>query len=157
MALASLVAVLAVFTFGMVVVFPGSIKLRLAQRLSMSDTRIGRLIMAWQVTTMLVTLLVGPLLDRFGHRLLLVAGFLIVAAAIVPGLGGSCVTAGGNTLLPALNQDNPAAAALPAIPAAVASYPRISSGFEFAVALGLLANPVVLLAGLALFLLAFGL
>jgi len=33
MTLASLVAVLAVFTFGMVVVFPGSIKLRLAQRL----------------------------------------------------------------------------------------------------------------------------
>jgi len=65
-----------------------------------------------QVTTMLVTLLVGPLLDRSGHRLLLVAGFLIVAAAI--GLF---------------------AAALPAIPAAVASYPRISSGFEFAVAL----------------------
>jgi fucose permease len=207
MTLASLVAVLAVFTFGMVVVFPGSIKLRLAQRLSMTDTRIGRLVMAWQVATMLVTLLVGPLLDRFGHRLLLVAGFLIVAAAIglfagarsapaalvaaiVLGLGGSCVNAGGNTLLPALNQDNPAAAsnlgnvffglgafvvpflasflfdrigfprtlavfsavaALPAIPAAAASYPRISSGFEFAVALGLLANPVVLLAGLLLF------
>ena len=119
MTLASLVAVLAVFTFGMVVVFPGSIKLRLAQRLSMTDTRIGRLIMAWQVTTMLVTLLVGPLLDRFGHRLLLVAGFLIVAAAI--GLF---------------------AAALPAIPAAAAAYPRISSGFEFA---------VVLLSGLLLF------
>ena len=127
MVLASLVAVLAVFTFGMVVVLPGSIKLRLAQRLSMTDTRIGRLIMAWQVTTMLVILLVGPLLDRFGHRPLLVAGFLIVAAAIglfagarsvsaafvaaiVLGLGGSCVNAGGNTLLPALNQGNPAAA-----------------------------------------------
>jgi fucose permease len=207
MVLASLVAVLAVFTFGMVVVLPGSIKLRLAQRLSMTDTRIGRLIMAWQVTTMLVILLVGPLLDRFGHRPLLVAGFLIVAAAIglfagarsvsaafvaaiVLGLGGSCVNAGGNTLLPALNQGNPAAAsnlgnvffglgafvvpflagflfdhigfprtlavfsaavALLAIPAAVASYPRISSGFEFAVALGLLASPVVLLAGLMLF------
>jgi fucose permease len=207
MSLTSLIAVFAVFTFGMVVVFPGSIKLRLAQRLLMTDTHIGRLIMAWQVSTMLVTLLVGPLLDRFGHRLLLVAGFLIVAAAIglfagarsasaafvaaiVLGLGGSCVNAGGNTLLPTLNQGNPAAAsnlgnvffglgafvvpflssflfdrigfprtlavfsaaaALAAIPAAAASYPRVSSGFEFAVALSLLASPVVLLAGLMLF------
>jgi FHS family glucose/mannose:H+ symporter-like MFS transporter len=207
MSLTSLIAVFAVFTFGMVVVFPGSIKLRLAQRLSMTDTHIGRLIMAWQVSTMLGTLLVGPLLDRFGHRLLLVAGFLIVAAAIglfasarsaptafvaaiVLGLGGSCVNAGGNTLLPTLNQGNPAAAsnlgnvffgvgafvvpflasflfgrigfprtlavfsaaaALLAIPAAIPSYPRIPSGFEFAVALRLLASPVVLVAGLMLF------
>jgi fucose permease len=207
MNLASFVAVLAVFTFGMVVVFPGSIKLRLADRLSMDDARIGRLLMVWQVTTMAITLLIGPLLDRFGHRAILIAGFLIVAAAIAIfatarkpsaaflgavalGLGGSCVNAGGNTLLPALNPDNPAAASnlgnvffglgafvvpflasflfervgfaralsvfgavslLAAVPAAVATYPAVVSGFEFSVAVGLLSNPVVLLAGLLLF------
>ena len=127
MSLTYLVAILAVFTFGMVVVFPGSIKLRLAERLSMDDARVGRLIMAWQVTTLIVTMLVGPALDRFGHRPVLVLGFGIVAAAIalfaaasrravafaaavMLGLGGSFVNAGGNTLLPALSPDNPAAA-----------------------------------------------
>lgn len=126
MNLALLVAVLAVFTFG-AVVFPGSIKLRLAERLSLDDARVGRLITVWQATTLVVTLLVGPLLDRFGHKEVLIAGFLIVAFAIwlfgstrdpggaflasaVLGVGGSCVKAGGNTLLPALNPGNPAAA-----------------------------------------------
>jgi fucose permease len=207
MSLTLVVAVLAVFAFGMVVVFPGAIKLRLAGRLSMADAQFGRLFMTWQVTTMLAMLLVGPLLDRFGHRSVLVAGFLTVAVAIemfaragrpataflaaaVLGVGGSCVNAGGNTLLPALNPGNPAAASnlgnvffglgafvvpfvagflfdragyaravrvfalaagLAAIPAALAPYPRVGSGFDLAAALGLVANPAVLLAGLALF------
>lgn len=127
MNLTSLVAVLGVFTFGMVVVFPGSIKLRLAKLLTLDDARMGRLITVWQATSLLVMLLVGPLLDRFGHKLVLTAGFLIVSAAIllfgvarrpaiaflascVLGIGGSCVNAGGNALLPALHPDNPAAA-----------------------------------------------
>jgi len=207
MSLTFLVAILAVFTFGMAVVFPGSIKLRLAERLSLDDARMGRLLMAWQVTTLVVTLLVGPALDRYGHRPVLVAGFVIVAvamalfgaarrpaaafaAAVVLGIGGSCVNAGGNTLLPALRPDNPAAAsnlgnvffglgafvvpflasrlvdrigfsaglrvfalvaAAAAVPAALSSYPALSSGFDVSVAFGLLANPVVLLAGLGLF------
>jgi fucose permease len=207
MSLTFLVAILAVFTFGMVVVFPGSIKLRLAERLSLDDARVGRLLMVWQVTTLVVTLLVGPALDRYGHRPVLVAGFVIVAtamamfaaarrpvaafvAAVVLGVGGSCVNAGGNTLLPALNPNNPAAAsnlgnvffglgafivpflasrlfdrvgfsgglrvfalaaAVSAIPAAVASYPALSSGFDLAVALRLASHPAVLLAGLGLF------
>jgi fucose permease len=75
----------------------------------------------------LLTLVVGPLLDNVGHRFIFAAGFLIVAcgiwafaitrsqlgafiAAILLGIGGSCVNAGGNTLLPALNPTNPAAA-----------------------------------------------
>lgn len=127
MNLTSLVAVLGVFTFGVVVVFLGSIKLRLAELLSLDDARMGRLIAIWQATSLVVMLLVGPLLDRFGHKLVLTAGFLIVSAAIllfatarsaapaffascVLGIGGSCVNAGGNALLPVLHPDNPAAA-----------------------------------------------
>ncbi len=127
MSLESLVAVLAVSMFGMAVVFPGSIKLRLVERLPLDDARMGRLITVWQATTLAITLAVGPLLGRFGHRFVLSVGFLIIAlafwlfavarrpptaflAAIALGAGGSCLNAGGNTLLVALHPDNPAAA-----------------------------------------------
>ena len=208
MSLAAVAAVLGVFNFGIVVAFIGSIKLRLAERLSLDDARIGRLIAVWQATSLVIMLLVGPLLDRFGHRPVLILGFLVIAAAILLfatsrqvnvifaasfllGVGGSCVNAGGNTLLPAaINPDNPAAAsnlgnvffglgafvvpfliaylferlsfrgalsvfaviaALAAVPAALASYPQVASGFELATALELTGNSVVWIAALCLF------
>lgn len=127
MVMAMLVAVLAVFTFGMVTVFPGSIKLRLVERVGMDDAQMGKSIMVWQATTLIFTIVVGPLLDRLGHKPILITGFLLVGLAMclfaiakhsagvffasaLLGLGGSCINSGGNTLLPALNTANPAAA-----------------------------------------------
>jgi fucose permease len=206
--LAALTAVLGVFNFGIVVAFLGSIKLRLADRLELDDARMGRLIAVWQATSLVIMLLVGPLLDRFGHRPVLILGFLIVSASILLfaitrrvsvifgasvllGVGGSCVNTGGNTLLPAtINPDNPAVAlnlgnvffglgafavpfliaylferlsfrgalsvfaaitALGVIPAALASYPQVASGFELATALELAGNAAVWIAALCLF------
>jgi MFS transporter, FHS family, glucose/mannose:H+ symporter len=125
--MAMLVAVLAVFTFGMVTVFPGSIKLRLVERVGMDDAQMGKTIMVWQVTTLILTIVVGPLLDRLGHKPILITGFLLVGLAMclfaivkhsagvffasaLLGVGGACVNSGGNTLLPALDTSNPAAA-----------------------------------------------
>jgi fucose permease len=127
MLMAMLVAVLAVFAFGMVTVFPGSIKLRLVERVGMDDSQMGKSITVWQATTLILTIVVGPLLDRLGHKPILIAGFLLVGLAMclfavakhssgvffasaLLGVGGSCVNSGGNTLLPALNTSNPAAA-----------------------------------------------
>jgi fucose permease len=127
MAMAMLVAVLAVFTFGMVTVFPGSIKLRLVERVGMDDSQIGKSITVWQVMTLIFTIVVGPVLDRLGHKPILITGFVLVGLAMclfatakrasgvffasaLLGVGGSCVNSGGNTLLPALNTSNPAAA-----------------------------------------------
>jgi fucose permease len=127
MSLAGVVAALAVFAFGMVTVFPGSVKLRLVDRVPMDDARVGRMITVWQFTTLILTLFVGPLLDNIGHKYVLAAGFIIVAigiwafafaqhpsgaflASMLLGIGGSCVNAGGNTLLTALNPTNPSAA-----------------------------------------------
>ncbi len=127
MDLTSVVAYAALFTFGMIVAFPGSIKLRFVKRLGIDDARMGRLVMAWQAVALAATLLAGPLLDHIGHRYILVAGFLISGVAIgvfavaqrisvaflaaaLLGIGGSCVNVGGNTLLPALNPTNQAAA-----------------------------------------------
>ncbi len=208
MSLAAVVAVLGVFNFGMVVAFIGSIKLRLAERLSLDDARVGRLIAVWQVTSLVIMLLVGPLLDRFGHRPVFICGFLLVAfsillfavstkmnvifaASFLLGVGGSCVNAGGNTLLPAaIDPDNPAAAsnlgnvffglgaflmpfviaylfermnfrgaltvfaviaAVAVVPAALATYPPASSGFELSTAVMLTGNVAVWIAALCLF------
>ena len=127
MTLAMVVAVLSVFTYGMVIVIPGSIKLRLVERVNLDDAQMGRVITLWQVTTLVLTLAVGAVMDAVGHRPVLVCGFLFVglaiccfamvrrpigvfAAAALLGVGGSCVNTGGNTLLPALSPSNPAAA-----------------------------------------------
>ena len=207
MNLAMVVAALAVFTFGMVTVIPGSIKLRLVERVHMDDAQMGRVLVVWQGTTLVLALIAGPLLDRVGHKPILIAGFLLVGvaiwflsiasrlsgvmlAAVILGIGGSCVNTGGNTLLPALDPSNPAAAsnlgnvffglgaftvpfacsylfdrvrystavavfgvisACAAIPAFLATYPVVSSGFQLSTALSLLGNGSALLAGLILF------
>lgn len=207
MTLAMLAAVLAVFTFGIVMVIPGSIKLRLVERVRMDDAQMGKVLIIWQVTTLVCTLIVGPLLDKFGHKLVMICGFLMVAVAIwcfaratsVPGVfvaaallgvGGSCANMAGNTLLPALNPTNPAAAsnmgnvffglgaflvpflisrlfqrvsftaavsvfgfiaAAAAIPAFLAHYPAVSSGYRLSTAVALLGNGAVLVGGSILF------
>ena len=90
MTMAMLVAVLAVFAFGMVTVFPGSIKLRLVERVGMDDSQIGKSIMVWQAMTLTFTIVVGPLLDRWGHKPVLITGFLLVGFAMclfAPGVG----------------------------------------------------------------------
>ena len=120
-------AILAVFVYGMVIVIPGSIKLRLVDRIGLDDAQVGQVLTLWQITTLLLTLGIGPLLDRLGHRGVLVCGFVLVAAAlwrfavaerlagvfaaaVLLGAGGSCLNTAGNTLLPMLNPSNPAAA-----------------------------------------------
>lgn len=121
---ASLVALLAVFTFGIISAFMGTIKLRLAQKLMLDDARIGQLIAILQAGNVLGTIFVGYYVqDRFGYKLVLTAGFLILLAAIwlfaqakhfstakiascALGLSGCCFNVGGNTLLAAVNPDN---------------------------------------------------
>jgi len=120
-------AILAVFVYGMVIVIPGSIKLRLVDRVGMDDAQVGRMLMLWQGTTLILTVVIGPVLDRLGHRGVMACGFVLVAAALwrfagavqpsgvfvaaaLLGAGGSCLNTAGNTLLPMLNPANPASA-----------------------------------------------
>ncbi|MGK7904638.1 MAG: sugar MFS transporter [Hormoscilla sp.] len=124
----SIVALLALFTFGIISAFMGTFKLRLAQKMMLDDARIGQLIALLQASRILGTILVGYYLqDRFGYQLVLTAGFLILLAAIWLfarahnfftakiascglGLSGCCLNIGGYTLLAAVNPDNLASA-----------------------------------------------
>jgi len=122
------VALLSVFGFGIVMALIGAIKLKLAQKLSLNDAQIGKLISALLFTSLIMVLVSGPFLDAFGHRLTILIGFVITCIAIaiigtartygaavmgcvLLGIGGSGLNTGGNTLIvPAIDPSNPAAA-----------------------------------------------
>jgi len=128
MSSAGLVAILSVFGYGIVVALLGSIKLRLAERLKLDDAQVGRLFTALNLTSLVMVLVVGVLLDKYGHQPVIICGFalsalavllisrvpsypLVVASCILLGIGGMGINTGGNTLLvPAIDAANPARA-----------------------------------------------
>jgi fucose permease len=122
------VALLSVFGFGIVMALIGAIKLKLAEKLKLTDAQVGKLISALLFTSLVMVLVSGPFLDAFGHRLTILVGFVVtsigilvignansygsaILGCIILGIGGSGLNTGGNTLIvPAINPDNPAAA-----------------------------------------------
>jgi MFS transporter, FHS family, glucose/mannose:H+ symporter len=124
-----LVAILAVFGLGVVFSLIGSVKLKLTEVLGIDDAKVGGLISTLMFTSIIMVLAVGPLVDAFGHKPIVVAGFALsgasifligfaksykqaVLACVLLGLGGMCINAVGNTLLPKVlfdGQNAPAA------------------------------------------------
>jgi MFS transporter, FHS family, glucose/mannose:H+ symporter len=205
-----LVAILAVLSLGVVFSIIGAVKIKLAERLGIDDAKVGGLISTLMFTSIFVVLLIGPLVDAWGHKPFAILGFLLcgvailllgkarsygaaVVACVLLGVGGMCVNTVGNTLLSIVlfeGQNAPAALnlgnmffglgafltpflaiflvsriglqktisiiavivlagilfSLPAV------YPELSpGGFSLGLAFGLLSNPFVLVAALALF------
>ncbi|KPK87086.1 hypothetical protein AMJ80_12630, partial [bacterium SM23_31] len=112
-----LVAILGVLGIGIVFSVLGAVKLPLTEKLKIDDAKFGSLISTLMFTSIIVVLLIGPLVDAFGHKPIAVAGFLIagisifllafsgsyksaVTACIGLGIGGMCINTVGNTLLP---------------------------------------------------------
>jgi len=115
--LAAPVALLCVFGLGIVFSILGSVKLDLADKLKIRDAQVGGLISALMFTSLIVILLIGPLVDKFGHKPLAIFGFLASAACILAiayarsygaalvacillGVGGMCLNTVGNSLIP---------------------------------------------------------
>jgi FHS family glucose/mannose:H+ symporter-like MFS transporter len=98
----ALTAILGAFGYGVVVALLGSIKLRLAEERKLDDAQIGRLISVLSFTSLIMVVVVGILLDKFGHQPVIVIGSLITALAIllvayVPSYGllvASCILLG---------------------------------------------------------------
>lgn len=120
--MALIAGIFSVFSFGMIMVFLGSIKLKLAPRIGVDDAQFGKIVAAFQWTMVLMAIVGGVALDNFGHRLVIVAGMILAAAAvfmvgqvrsvgavtgacIILGIGAQCVNLGGNTLIPNLFED----------------------------------------------------
>lgn len=115
------------FTFGVMTSFLGATLPELSARSGFDLARSGTLFSFLYLPQVPMVFLAGPLIDRFGKKLILAAGFLCSAAALVGmayspsyvvlggllvllGLGGSSAMAAANTLIPDLYPQNPSSA-----------------------------------------------
>jgi fucose permease len=115
------------FTFGVMTSFLGATLPELSARSGFDLTRSGTLFSFLYLPQVPMVFFAGPLIDRFGKKLVLAAGFLCSAAALVGmayapsyavlgallvmlGLGGCSAMAAANTLIPDLYPANPSSA-----------------------------------------------
>jgi fucose permease len=113
----AIVAIMSVFTLAVCFIMTGSISEELKSRLDIDNSAIGTMVFIFSLTCMIVQLLVGPLVDRIGHKSLAVLGFLVagisifllafaqsfalvLVATVLLGIGAICCNTVGNTLLP---------------------------------------------------------
>lgn len=123
------VALMSLFGTGIIYSLIGALKLELARELAIDDQKVGALISALMLSSFIVILIVGPLVDLIGHKPITILGFFMGFAAMVLlfsvksytlavlscvflGVGGICLNTVGNTLLPIIFFDgaNPPAA-----------------------------------------------
>ena len=69
----SVVALMAVFSLGIAFVIIGAISEELKGALGVTNAEIGSLAFALFLTSMIVQLFIGPLVDKFGHKPLAIA------------------------------------------------------------------------------------
>jgi FHS family glucose/mannose:H+ symporter-like MFS transporter len=115
--LTSIVAIMAVFTLAVCFVMIGAASVEMKSKLGIDNAGIALMGFLFFLTCMIVQLLVGPMVDKFGHKPLAIVGFLVVSAsifllafaasfawaiiaAILLGMGAICCNTVGNTLLP---------------------------------------------------------
>jgi FHS family L-fucose permease-like MFS transporter len=111
----SALALMAVFGLGICFVIVGAISVEYQKALNLAN--IGDLTFALFLTSAIVQLIIGPLVDKFGYKPVALAGFLVAAAAMVLletassfsmaivacsllGVGAMCLNTVGNTLIP---------------------------------------------------------
>ena len=115
------------FTFGVMTSFLGATLPELSARSGFDLARSGTLFSFLYLPQVPMVFLAGPLIDRFGKKLVMAAGFLCSAAALVGmaytpsyavlgtllvmlGLGSCSAMAAANTLIPDLYPTNPSSA-----------------------------------------------
>jgi fucose permease len=113
----AVVALTAVFTLGICFIIVGAISEELKKGLGIDNAQIGSLASALFFTSMIVQLIIGPLVDKFGYKPVAIVGFLVASASmfllafspsfsaalfacILLGVGGMCLNTVGNTLIP---------------------------------------------------------
>lgn len=119
MSIAALVAFSGVFVLGVIFAFLGSIKLKLAKMLMIDDAKAGALFSAVMLSCLVASLIVGPLTDILGYRLIAIIGFGLsgvsvwllslarsyraaLISCLVLGVAAMCVNTVGNVLGPTI-------------------------------------------------------
>ncbi len=111
----SIVALMAVFGLAICFIIVGAISVEYQAALDIPN--IGDLTLALFLTSAIVQLVIGPLLDKFGYKPLAIVGFLVAGGSMVGletarnvqmalvscvllGVGAMCLNTVGNTLIP---------------------------------------------------------
>ncbi len=123
------VALLCVFGLGMCFSLLGSISVKLMPRLKIDQGKFGSLISAFMFSCLIVSLIVGVVIDSVGYKPVAIFGFVVAAlcilllargktyetvlvACILLGFGAMALNTAGNTMIPVVlfGGENPAAA-----------------------------------------------
>jgi MFS transporter, FHS family, glucose/mannose:H+ symporter len=113
----AVVALMSVFTVAICFIILGSVSVELMAALGINESQFGTLILYLFLTSCVVQLIIGPLVDKFGYKPFALLGFLVTAgslallafatgygmvrlAAIFLGVGAMCLNTVGNTLIP---------------------------------------------------------
>ncbi len=113
----ALVALMAVFSLGICFIILGAISEELKKGLGIDNAQIGSMVFGMFLTCVIVQLIIGPLVDKFGYKPIAISGFLVCSASmfllafapsfemarlasLLLGIGAMCVNTVGNTLIP---------------------------------------------------------
>ncbi|MFW6100504.1 MAG: MFS transporter, partial [Bacteroidota bacterium] len=114
-----IVALMAVFTVAACFVILGSVSVEMMDTLGINEAELGSLVLTLFLTSCIVQLIIGPLVDKLGHKPLAIGGFALTAisifllafainytmamlACILLGIGAMSLNTVGNTLIPAV-------------------------------------------------------
>lgn len=207
----AVVALMAVFTLAVCFIILGAISVELMDSLGINEGQFGTLAMGLFLTSCVVQLIIGPLVDKLGYKPIAILGFVVTSgsmfllayasnfgltliACILLGIGAMSLNTVGNTLIPIVlfEGKDPARASnfgnaffglgyvltpflfvffltnlqlsyttslsiigilvlIFLVFALTASYPQVSTGYKFSMAIKLLGKGTVLVAALALF------
>jgi fucose permease len=112
-----IVTLLCVFGLGMCFSLLGSISVKLMPRLKIDTARFGTLISSFMITCLVASVVIGVLIDIWGHKPFAIIGFIVtafcifiiaratsysavLAACLLLGVGAMCLNNVGNTLMP---------------------------------------------------------
>ncbi len=113
----AIVALMAVFTLAICLIILGSISVELMAALNINSGQFGTLVMGLFLTSCIVQLFIGPLVDKIGYKPVAILGFTVVSismfllaistsfslalmACILMGVGAMSLNTVGNTLIP---------------------------------------------------------
>jgi fucose permease len=113
----AVVALMAVFSLAICFIILGSISVELMQALKIDEAQFGSLVMALFLTSCIVQLIIGPMVDKLGYKPIAITGFLVTSASlfllayapnyssamfacILLGVGAMSCNTVGNTLIP---------------------------------------------------------
>jgi fucose permease len=111
------VALMAVFTLAICFIILGSISVELMDALDINADQFGTLVMGLYLTSCIVQIFIGPLIDKIGHKPIALLGFLFtglslfilafsssfspaLVACILLGIGAMSLNTVGNTIIP---------------------------------------------------------